>query len=255
MPRSARELPDAIQWHEGMLLAPQHFQQLGVRGEELIAYHTATSSPFHWGIRHLKVDPVQLVSGIFRVLELEAVLPDGLIVTHVQGDDVPLELDLSEQQGQLMGKPVPIYLAVPVRRLGGRATRGDLPRYQEVPGLPISDEHTGEGEMTIPRLKPRLSLHLTDSLAQKYVGFPIARLVLREEAFTMTNFVPAQLSITRVSAIGECARRWQRACAKRRCSWQNGRAPRWARLTSQCCSNPRPRSMDWLPVCRCLKRS
>ncbi|MAX47758.1 MAG: type VI secretion system baseplate subunit TssK [Rhodospirillaceae bacterium] len=203
MPRSARELPDAIQWHEGMLLAPQHFQQLGVRGEELIAYHTATSSPFHWGIRHLKVDPVQLVSGIFRVLELEAVLPDGLIVSHVQGDDVPLELDLSEQQGQLMGKPVPIYLAVPVRRLGGRATRGDLPRYQEVPGLPISDEHTGEGEMTIPRLKPRLSLHLTDSLAQKYVGFPIARLMLREEAFTMTNFVPAQLSITRVSAIGE----------------------------------------------------
>ncbi|MDF1750691.1 MAG: type VI secretion system baseplate subunit TssK, partial [Alphaproteobacteria bacterium] len=87
MPRSARELPDAIQWHEGMLLAPQHFQQLAVRGEELIAYHTATSSPFHWGIRHLKVDPVQLVSGIFRVLELEAVLPDGLIVTHVQGED------------------------------------------------------------------------------------------------------------------------------------------------------------------------
>ncbi len=203
MPRSARELPDAIQWHEGMLLAPQHFQQLSVRGEELIAYHTLTASPFHWGIRHLKIDPVQLVSGIFRILELEAVLPDGLIVSHVQGDSAPLELDLSDQQGQLVSRPMPVYLAVPVRRLGGRATRGDLPRYAEKAGLPISDEQTGEGEMTIPRLTPVLSLHLTESLPQKYVGFPVARVVLHEEAFTLTGFIPPQIAITRVSAIGE----------------------------------------------------
>lgn len=203
MPRSARELPDAIQWYEGMLLAPQHFQQLSVRGEELVAYHASTANPFHWGVRHLKIDPVQLVSGVFRVLELEAVLPDGLIVSHVHADDSPLELDLSDQQAQLLSGDVRVHLAVPVRRLGGRATRGDLPRYAEREGFPIADEQTGEGEMPIPRLAPRMTLHLTDTLPEKYVGLPLAQVQLKDEAFTLTGFVPPQLAVTRVSAIGE----------------------------------------------------
>lgn len=203
MPRSARELPDAIQWHEGMLLAPQHFQQQSVRGEELIAYHALTASPFHWGVRHLKIDPVQLVSGIFRVLELEAVLPDGLIVSHVQGDDTPLEVDLSEFQKEMGRYGLPIYLAVPIRRLGGRATQGDLPRYQEAEGPPVADEETGDTELRIPRLKPRLSLIPTETLAAKFVGLPLARVAMQDEAFTVTNFVPPQLAVTRMSVIGE----------------------------------------------------
>ena len=203
MPRSARELPDAIQWHEGMLLAPQHFQQLAIRGEELVAYHALTGSPFHWGVRHIKIDPVQLVSGIFRILELEAILPDGLIVSHQQGDGNPLELRVADHQDELSGGAMPVYLCVPVRRMGARATRGDLPRYAEAEGLPVADEQTGEGEVTIPRIRPRLSLQMTGTLAQKFVGMPIARVALREEAFTLTDFVPPQLAVTRVSAIGE----------------------------------------------------
>ncbi|NMM44342.1 type VI secretion system baseplate subunit TssK [Rhodospirillaceae bacterium KN72] len=203
MPRSARELPDAIQWHEGMLLAPQHFQQLAVRGEELVAYHALTASPFHWGIRHLKIDPVQLVSGVLRVLELEAVMPDGLIVSHMQGDEEPLEIDLTPIQSDLAGDGLPVYLSVPVRRLGGQATRGDLPRYGAVEGMPVSDEETGESEISIPRLKPRLSLHAVETLPAKYVGLPVARVAVREEAFTLTNFVPPQLFVTRMSVLGE----------------------------------------------------
>lgn len=203
MPRSARELPDAIQWHEGMLLAPQHFQQMSVRGEELVAYHALTASPFHWGIRHLKIDPVQLVSGVFRVLELEAVLPDGLVVSHVQGDGETLEIDISDMQTVLSTGPMPVFLCVPVRRLGKRATRGDLPRYHEANGLPVADEQTGEGEMEIPRIRPRLSLQVTDTLADKFVGLPLAKVMVQEEAFTLANFVPPQLSVTRVSVLGE----------------------------------------------------
>lgn len=203
MPRSARELPEAIQWHEGMLLAPQHFQQLAARGEELIAYHALTANPFHWGIRLLKVDPVQLVSGVFRVLELEAVLPDGLIVSHVQGDETPLEIDLSDRQDDLAKGPLPIYLSVPVRRLGGRATRGDLRRYEGAEGMPVADEESDGGEMRISRLRPRLSLHAGETLATKFVGFPLARVTLFEEAYTLTNFVPPQLAVSRMSVLGE----------------------------------------------------
>jgi hypothetical protein len=48
--------PDRIQWHEGMLLSPQHFQQEAARVDALVAWHTLASSPYSWGIRRLELD-------------------------------------------------------------------------------------------------------------------------------------------------------------------------------------------------------
>ncbi|MEQ8442974.1 MAG: type VI secretion system baseplate subunit TssK [Alphaproteobacteria bacterium] len=203
MPRSAHELPELIQWQEGMLLAPQHFQQMSVRGEELLAYHALTANPYHWGVRHLKIDPNLLVSGTLRIEELEAVLPDGLVVSHSNSDGVPLEIDLNTVEEDLSAAPLPIHLAVPVRRLGGRATRGDLPRYKEVEAAPVADDVTGDGEVRIPRMRPQLHLIAARERPAAYVGFPIAEVHVRDEAFTLTNFVPAQLAISSRSELGE----------------------------------------------------
>ncbi len=203
MPRSAQDLPEAIEWHEGMLLAPQHFQQMALRGEELTLYHTLTANPFHWGVRHLKVDPVLLVSGVLRVLELEAVMPDGLIVHHVQGEGEPLEIDLTQYQERLARGRARIHLAVPARRPGGRPTAGELPRYRSAEGPPVSDEVSGENEMRIARMVPRLDLMLVDELPEKFTGFPVAEIALQEEAFTQTEFCPPALSIARTSPVGE----------------------------------------------------
>lgn len=203
MPRSAQDLPEAIEWHEGMLLAPQHFQQLALRGEELTTYHMLTAQPFHWGVRHLKADPVLLVSGIFRVLEMEAVLPDGLIIHHVQGEGEPLELDLTQHADALARGRLRIHVAVPVRRPGGRPTAGDLPRYRSTEGAPVSDETSGENALQIPRMTPRLSLMATRSLPEKYTGFPVAEIALKEEAFTQTGYCPPALWVSRTSPVGE----------------------------------------------------
>ena len=43
----AREIPEAIQWHEGMLLSPQHFQQMSLRQDMLSHYHINLSNPFN----------------------------------------------------------------------------------------------------------------------------------------------------------------------------------------------------------------
>ena len=55
--------PDRIQWHEGMLLSPQHFQQEAARVDALVAWHTLASSPYSWGIRKLELDQSLLVAG------------------------------------------------------------------------------------------------------------------------------------------------------------------------------------------------
>ena len=203
MIRSANELPDAIQWHEGMLLAPQHFQQLALRNEELLSYHMLASAPFHWGVRHLKTDPVLLVNGTFRLLEIEAIMPDGLIFSHIPGDQGHLEIDLTEFQDAIQVKPQTVHLVVPVRRLGAVTTTGELPRYESVEGPPVMDESTGESDLRIPRLTPRVSLLLADAAPQKYVGFPVAKIAFENETFTLTEFLPPTLHLGQQSPMGE----------------------------------------------------
>ena len=58
---------EAIDWHEGMLLAPQHFQQLSLRQEAMLSYHAAALSPFHWGVLRLRIDGAAVGARHFRV--------------------------------------------------------------------------------------------------------------------------------------------------------------------------------------------
>ena len=81
-PRDSSKITEAIDWHEGMLLAPQHFQQLALRQEELLHYHAAALAPFHWGVLRRDIDTAALTEGLLRVGGLEAVLPDGLVVSR-----------------------------------------------------------------------------------------------------------------------------------------------------------------------------
>ncbi|HEV7921528.1 MAG TPA: type VI secretion system baseplate subunit TssK [Thermoanaerobaculia bacterium] len=194
---TARDVPPAIQWHEGMLLAPQHFQWLSLRHETLLHYHAAAISPFHWGVRHLVVDNVKLVDGVFRVEELEAVMPDGLIISHSAGDLPDLSIDLAEHAELIQQRPMMIFLAVAIRGRGLALSE----RYGSEEGGPVPDENTGEGDLPLPVLKPRLHLLLGDDPPNKYVGFPIAEVAYRNEVFTRTRFEPPWLRVSPGSAI------------------------------------------------------
>ena len=56
------DIPEAVVWHEGMLLAPQHFQQSNRRLESVLGYHLNVASQFYWGVRRLTVDTAGPVS-------------------------------------------------------------------------------------------------------------------------------------------------------------------------------------------------
>lgn len=180
-----------------MLLAPQHLQQLSQRSESLVQYYLHCIDPFFWGIRHLEIDQKLLTTGVFRVLKLEAVMPDGLVVSHQAGQSPDLQLALQNVQHQ----PVAIHLAVPARSLV--ATKGDLPRYHSVEGEPVIDESTGDGEITIPRLKPQLRLFAGDIPPAKFVSFPLAKVQYRNEAFGLTEFIPPATIVPIGSTIWE----------------------------------------------------
>src|SRR5215813_2876797 len=110
---NAHHIPDAINWHDGLLLTPQQFQQLTLRNEALVQYGTSLFLPFCWGLRRFKHDPIVLPGGKLRVVELEAVMPDGLVVWQDSSEaEDALEIDLTKHSERMRDRALPIYLAV-----------------------------------------------------------------------------------------------------------------------------------------------
>jgi len=201
-----RDVPDLVQWHEGMLLAPQHFQQMSLRGEALLQYHMAAATPFPWGIRRMRVDPVALLTGLFRIIELEAIMPDGLVITREATDSEPLELSLTDYAMSAAQAQIAIHLVVPSRQSATMRATGDGARYTSYEDSAVTDMNTGEMALTVPRLRPQPMLIVAELPPEKYVSLPLARVVYRDEAFQRDEFVPPSCCVTAESDLGRmCA--------------------------------------------------
>ena len=99
-----------------------------------------------------------MLEGRFRVVGLEAVLPDGLLVLYPSSNDEPqLEVDFKSAE---IDPPLTVHVAV-AARTEHAASAAVLRRYNSVEGRPVVDENTGDSELAVPRLRPALSLHLT----------------------------------------------------------------------------------------------
>ncbi|MCP4700793.1 MAG: type VI secretion system baseplate subunit TssK [Gammaproteobacteria bacterium] len=193
------DIVDAIQWHEGMLLAPQHFQQQSLRQEQLLHHAMQTVSPFGWGIRNIKIDPVQLMNGWFRVLELEAIMPDGLAVAHNAMEEDELSLDLTPHIENIKKCAMKVYLAVPVY---SRSALGNV-RYKSVEGAEVADVNTGEGAVSVPSLKPRLNLLIDQTPPARFTWFPLAQVIYKNETLAMSEFIPSTLIVDLRSPVGD----------------------------------------------------
>jgi len=197
------DIPDAIQWHDGLLLTAQHFQQLSSRHEALVQYSTSLVSPFCWGIRRLTHDALSLPAGIFRVTELEGLMPDGLLVAHgLQSShrDHLLEVDLAKHAKDGMHRGLMVHVAV---EASGNANGN---RYQSFKGA-SADGVTAERPWEIRPLKPELKLIVAERISAEYMGFPLARVIKNKEgAFALDDkFIPPFLRLPFLTATGRAS--------------------------------------------------
>ncbi len=196
-----KDLPDAIQWHEGMLIGPHHFQQAFTRQEGLLRYHLQNLAPYYWGIREVEINKSLLVSGIFSVDKLHAIMPDGLEVAFSKDENSALEIDLNNYKDDIKRKDVTVFLTVPTQSIDSSAGKGELKRYESIKGEMVPDSNTGDNPMLIPRLKPALNLLILDELSAKYSGFPLARITFKDANFMLTDYVAPGLSISSLPKI------------------------------------------------------
>ncbi len=194
----AHSIPHAIAWHEGMMLTPQHFQEMDRRTDALFHYYGRHQAPYIWGILHQEIDHTLLTEGLFRINTLEAIMPDGLVAAVRDKSDQHLEMDLKPYFETLKGAPSKIFLGV--IRQSGESTDSDLRRFESAEGEPVADAMTGEGAERIPRLVPRLKL-IFGSPSKLYAAMPVAELTYKDNMLTLTDFCPPVVSLEKDSHI------------------------------------------------------
>jgi type VI secretion system protein ImpJ len=207
----ARSIPAAVQWHEGMLLSPQHFQQAELRNHALHGYMMLAAVPYYWGVRRLRLDEAALVGGTFAITELEAIMPDGLLVLHSSGldPDAPkLELDLLPLVADPAVSRIAVHLTVAVR--GEQAgSNGAQSRFRQIEGAEVLDENTGDNPIPIPRLLPMLSLHATGGPLQppppRFVSLPLAVFQSAGQRVNSVDYEPPRLQLDRDTLLSQLA--------------------------------------------------
>jgi type VI secretion system protein ImpJ len=112
-----------ILWGEGLFLRPQHFQQQDAYHEWRLSQMSRLLHPYAWGVRHIKVDPDALQTGLLRVLELQVVFPDGELFNAPAEDELPPPVALDALQASnangASGQELVFHLALaPVRSSG-----------------------------------------------------------------------------------------------------------------------------------------
>lgn len=197
------DVPERVVWHEGMLLAPQHFQQADARLDALVAWHTLAANPFGWGVRNFSIDTALLHAGIFRVLAVDAIFPDGTAVSYSaqQPSHGTLELDLAPHAAALADRPMNVYLTLPVARSSRDA--GVPGRFRSVESQAVEDEVSEAVPADVPRLVPNLAVAVGGVPSGLHVHIRLGTVYKDNELIRMGPELPPVLAMPQDNALWE----------------------------------------------------
>lgn len=211
-PISPLLLPEPLQWSEGMLLSPQHFQQQEIHLQAQLHQRLAGLSPHATGLRHLRLDLANLVKGQLSVEECDAVMPDGLPLVF-RADNYPpalgvrppslnpLVIDLGKE-GVKQGEKVRVVLGVPPR-VGARDwISTSIRRHEPLKPQTTLDENLGTGDVLVERQRVKLQLFIDPKLPAGYVGLPLCEVELRD-GYQLTAFHPPSLRLAACEFLAE----------------------------------------------------
>jgi len=208
-----------VAWTEGVLLLPQHFQQLDRYHEGLVSTRLHAVEPASWGVLSVDVDRLALQQGLVSLARFEGILPDG----------TPLAFDATSATSAPKPRPVadlfpaaqrslPVYLGLPVERSGVRNYGGDgeLLRYALVQQK-LADASRDDRHAELSLAMPNLVLLLGDEPRSGYTTLQVAEIV-RTGAGELTlseRFVPPCLRVAASPVLRERLERLVRTAIAR----------------------------------------
>lgn len=192
---NVNQLPDAVQWSEGMLLTPQHFQQYDIYLNAVLQQRMCGITAHCWGVRHLVVDMSLLAGGTLVVEELTCIFPDGVPYVMQAGDIGTLRLSFKPQD-LTDGKAVRVCAAMPPRTGAMKVPSTSIKRYESIPGdHAVIDEMTGIADVYVDRIRPKVELYTEQDVPAGYLAVPLIEVTrnVRNGQLEPTSFHPPML--------------------------------------------------------------
>ena len=199
------QLSNRIQWHEGMLLTPQHFQQEGARIDALLAWQSMATQPYGWGARSFVIDEALLTTGLLRVLAIDAILPNGMAVTFdcEQSQGLSLELDLSAWSSAMEQQDLSVYLVVGKTR--SLREPGQPTMFRGIESELVEDEVSQALAADLPRMAINLSLAAGAVPSAAYTYLRLMTLRKDNEIVRRGDAIPAMLEVPASSDVRQRA--------------------------------------------------
>ncbi len=191
--------PQPIVWKDGVLIAPQHFQQQDrYHGLNLHARLAAVST-HAWGVAALTLEDGALRNGQIAVTEFRGVLPDGLVVAFRSGDPgAPSPQPLAEHFPGT-ARSLDVSLGVPLLRDGiENFTGNEFARYRTIVRSDVPDLTSARSKVDLEVGQPNLTL-LLGSEAQRsgLATIKIGEVVREAGGYAWSpTYVPPCLSIS-----------------------------------------------------------
>jgi len=186
----------AVHWHEGMFLRPQHFQAADRHLRDQIAIGSKWNLHYGWGIRWIDLDTEALSNYRFLIRSAEIRMPDGTLV-NLPRDGVLPAFELKHEFGREAA--LTMFLAVPVLQLtksnvaagGNGSTNGS--RFS-VDLQELEDENTGRNPLPVKLRSLNAKLLTSTDDHSGYVTLPIARVKRADMAEAVpeldTSYIP-----------------------------------------------------------------
>lgn len=178
-----------VVWQEGMLLSPQHFQQMERAHHLRLTQRFRFSEPFGWGLRAFTLDDQALLHGRFSLLRASGVFPDGTSFDTDAGDPLPVARDIGKwfdgQNDRLL-----VSLGLPVQRPGQplvAAAAGDMipgPRYTQQATI-LADDLTEGVDRELALARRNLVLLLPSEALSQHDVLPLGEIVRSSTGFAM----------------------------------------------------------------------
>ena len=167
-------------WSEGMFLRPQHFQAAHRHTLHLMNRGEGWDHRHNWGLRAFRIDEDALRDYRFRVLRLQARLPESGVLISVDDDGPLSEVDL---RPHLLGRrgqkeACTVRLFVPKLNSGGKNVpldgHDDTVRYR-LDQKEVNDENTGDNPYPIDFRSLNFTLGVGDGKREGYEDLCLAR--------------------------------------------------------------------------------
>ncbi len=168
----------AVHWHEGMFLRPQHFQASQRHLLQVADRCAKWDSHYNWGLRSIELDPDALANYRLVIHSLKARMHGGTLVS-IPEDGTLTALDLRDAFNR--ENRITVYLALPVLQMARANTATDTARFS-IATQEMEDENTGLNSQPIDVRLLNFKLLLSTQDHGGYEVLPIARIERADRA-------------------------------------------------------------------------